>query len=341
MASVALAAAFGCGGKAQTGGGSSSGSSTGGEGGPTPLDGAADAPDSTPAGRHVTIGCPATPPSSTAACTHEGQFCEYGSDFDPRCNTLFFCSGGSWGSPINVGGATCGSIVAPTVGPNPAECPATRAGVTAGQTCTGSSTCAYDASNCTCGHYCRQFPIPLATCNPDAGIVQSCCDVSGPPTWHCFDGPPYCATNRPSVGDPCTHEGDSCAITAAFECGQTTLRCTGGTWQAPFESCPVSTARAKRDISYLGPDDVLRLRDALLGVKLATYKYKLGDPTEHLGFIIEDTPAGSPAVLASRERVDLYGYVSMAVAAIQQQQRQIHLLEQRLERVEHGRCKEP
>jgi hypothetical protein len=181
----------------------------------------------------------------------------------------------------------------------------------------------------------------LAKCDPDAGIVQSCCDVSGPPTWHCFDGPPYCATNHPSVGDPCTHEGDSCAITSAVECGQTTLRCTGGTWLAPFDTCPVSTARAKRDISYLGPDDVLRLRDPLLGVKLATYKYKLGDPSEHLGFIIEDTPSGSPAGLASRERVDLYGYLSMAVAAIQQQQRQIHLLEQRLERVEHGRCKEP
>jgi hypothetical protein len=81
------------------------------------------------------------------------------------------------------------------------------------------------------------------------------------------------------------------------------------------------------------------LRDALLSVKLASFKYKLGDPSGHLGFIIEDMPDGSPAVLGSRQRVDLYGYLSMAVAAIQQQQRQIDLLERRLERAEHDACK--
>lgn len=74
-------------------------------------------------------------------------------------------------------------------------------------------------------------------------------------------------------------------------------------------------------------------------MKLATYKYKVGDSSQHLGFIIEDMPNGSPAVLASRQRVDLYGYLSMAVAAIQRQQRQIDLLERRLERAEHAACK--
>jgi hypothetical protein len=37
-------------------------------------------------------------------------------------------------------------------------------------------------------------------------------------------------------------------------------------------------------------------------------------------------PGGSPAVLASRDRVDLYGYVSMAVASLQEQQREIDVL---------------
>lgn len=41
-------------------------------------------------------------------------------------------------------------------------------------------------------------------------------------------------------------------------------------------------------------------------------------------------PEGSPAVLASREQVDLYGYVSMAVAALQVQQKQIDELERQL-----------
>jgi hypothetical protein len=311
-------------------------------GGKPPDDASVDAPESTSAHGHVTIGCPATPPSAAAPCP-QNRFCEYGSDWDPRCNTIFLCDGASWGQPIHVGGddppPVCGSSVAPTVGPNPADCPATRSNVTPGQTCTGSSTCTYGASNCTCGHYCPSFPIQPPPCNPDAGVNQFCCDLSGPPTWNCFDGPAYCTTNRPSVGDPCTDATDSCAITPAVECGQTTLNCGDGTWRVVSSDCPVSTARAKRDISYLGPHDVGRLRDALLGVKLATYKYNVGDPSQHLGFIIEDMPNGSPAVLASRQRVDLYGYLSMAVAAIQQQQRQIDLLERRLERAEHDACK--
>jgi hypothetical protein len=109
--------------------------------------------------------------------------------------------------------------------------------------------------------------------------------------------------------------------------------CANGTWQLGGGECPVSTARAKRDIAYLSPVDEGRLRDELLGVRLARYRYKAGDPSTHLGFIIEDMPTGSPAVLASRERVDLYGYVSMTVATIQQQQEQIDRLEREVSRL--------
>jgi hypothetical protein len=62
---------------------------------------------------------------------------------------------------------------------------------------------------------------------------------------------------------------------------------------------------------------------------LATWRYNDEDPNarEHLGFIIDDQPLTSPAVRPTGDRVDLYGYTSMAVAAIQEQHRQIEALQ--------------
>lgn len=286
-----------------------------------------------------TIGCPSTPPwTRTTAngaenpCSVEGQICEYGTDFDPRCNTIVVCSSGEWAVPILGGGGTtkqCGAP-APTVPPNPSDCPATRATLPNGQSCSTSSKCSYDGSSCTCGVFCPSFPVGQRECDADAGITTSCCDRTKPPTWNCFDGPRNCPSPRPHIGDPCTTKDDTCALSPPAECGQTILKCDGKKWEMPRNECPISTARAKRDIAYVEPNDAKRLRDDLMRVQLATYRYKSGDPSPHLGFIIEDMPPASPAVLASREQVDLYGYVSMAVAAIQVQQKQIEKLEAEL-----------
>jgi hypothetical protein len=127
------------------------------------------------------------------------------------------------------------------------------------------------------------------------------------------------------VGTPCT-AGASCAIDAPAECGQTTMLCKNGVWNVDDTPCPISTARAKRDIAYIDREQLGKLHEETLGVKLATYRYKSGDDAQHLGFIIEDMRDGSPAVLRSRDRVDLYGYVSMAVASLQEQQREIDAL---------------
>jgi hypothetical protein len=77
-----------------------------------------------------------------------------------------------------------------------------------------------------------------------------------------------------------------------------------------------------------------------MSTRLATYRYKrpapLGmgpDDAPHLGFIIEDMPGGSAAVLPSRDRVDLYGYTSMTVASLQHQQREIDELRADLTRL--------
>ncbi len=92
--------------------------------------------------------------------------------------------------------------------------------------------------------------------------------------------------------------------------------------------CPISSAQHKENITYVDDKALEALAKNLLAVRLATYKYRPGvsDGDKHLGFIIEDQPSGSPAVLTSRERVDLYGYISMAVGAIQVQNKEIEAL---------------
>jgi hypothetical protein len=167
-------------------------------------------------------------------------------------------------------------------------------------------------------------------------MTQGCCDTTV--KWHCFDGPAYCKDPRPRIGSACTTEGERCATSAAVECGQGVITCQNGKWSIANTSCPISTRTKKKDIAYLGPEDQERLRAELMDVHLATYRYRAGDENEHLGFIIEDMPMDSPAVMASRQHVDLYGYTSMAVATIQRQQAEIDDLEQRLAKLE-AHCK--
>jgi len=281
--------------------------------------------------------CPASAPAQGSACNKDGLSCEYGNDFNPLCNTIVVCSGAKWASPVYYGGTRdCPSGPLPTSKPNPADCAATRGGVPVGTACSSMSTCAYDGSTCFCGAFCPSYPVGMPMCNADAGVTMNCCDKSKI-TWHCFDGPNYCAMPRPRIGSPCTMQGQECAAGPPVECGQTVIECDKGVWTVLDNSCPISTRRMKKNIAYLAPSDAERTRDELLSVRLATYRYKSGDDATHLGFIIEDMPEQSPAVMPSRERVDLYGYTSMAVATIQLQQAEIAALEKRLADVE-ARC---
>lgn len=123
----------------------------------------------------------------------------------------------------------------------------------------------------------------------------------------------------------------------------------GCAWDCRCESVPLaecacayltSTMRAKRDIAYVGASAEARLHDELMAVRLATYRYRpgvTGEENVHLGFIIEDMPDDSPAVLPSRERVDVYGYLSMAVAALKVQERELADLRARVARLEAAR----
>jgi len=92
--------------------------------------------------------------------------------------------------------------------------------------------------------------------------------------------------------------------------------------------CPRSNRSVKQDIRYLSHEDLERLADEVSKVRLTTYTYR--DPSlgtdGHLGFIIEDNPQ-SPAVYPNQQHVDLYGYTSMAVAALQVQEKQLRAQE--------------
>jgi len=91
--------------------------------------------------------------------------------------------------------------------------------------------------------------------------------------------------------------------------------------------CPISRRAYKENIRYLGAADLRRLHDELMKFPLATYHYKGPQVCSqtHLGFVIDDIEP-SEAVDAGREMVDLYGYTSMAVAALQTQARDIEAL---------------
>jgi hypothetical protein len=156
--------------------------------------------------------------------------------------------------------------------------------------------------------------------------------------WYSTCGDPVCSAPMPTPnagvpacgsiqeGDACTEENATCDPGAG--CG-VLLRCAA----KPIDTsnCPISSQKHKQDIEYLNESDLEKLAVLVQKIKLATYHYK-DQPTaeqKHLGFIIEDNPK-SPAVFTHRERVDLYGYASMAVAAVQVQQKQIRALEKQI-----------
>jgi uncharacterized small protein (DUF1192 family) len=68
-----------------------------------------------------------------------------------------------------------------------------------------------------------------------------------------------------------------------------------------------------------------------MSLPLASYRYKdAAGAGPQLGFIIEDV---EPSVAVSGDHVNMYGYLSMAVAAIQEQQAQIAALQGELEQL--------
>jgi hypothetical protein len=131
------------------------------------------------------------------------------------------------------------------------------------------------------------------------------------------------------VGSACSSKGNTCGTPTVANCG-VTLICDD---HDPATDCPLSSRMFKDDIQYMGDAELEALHDEALRIKLATYNYKaqVADPRpKHLGFIIEDDPH-SLAVDQTHNRVDLYGYVSMVVASMQVQEKEIAELKRELE----------
>jgi hypothetical protein len=97
----------------------------------------------------------------------------------------------------------------------------------------------------------------------------------------------------------------------------------------------VSRRDSKRDIQYLSDDELAVAESAVRKIPLARFNYKWDAPNERrrLGFIIEDV-APSPGVDEAQGVVDLYGYTSLAVAALQEQAREIEQLRQEVDELQ-------
>lgn len=159
--------------------------------------------------------------------------------------------------------------------------------------------------------------------------------------WYTTCGDPVCGmpTADPNLvdctgqveGDPCSTDGDLCEI-ANDDCN-TNMICAASDPKDDPNGCPISLASKKHDIEYITDRDRDRIREDLMTMPLATWKYNTESrgEKEHLGFIIDDQPASSPALRPTGERVDLYGYTSMAVAALQAQNKEIQSLRAELD----------
>jgi hypothetical protein len=103
--------------------------------------------------------------------------------------------------------------------------------------------------------------------------------------------------------------------------------------------CPISRARYKRDIRYLDRRELSEVAEQVLRTPLARWRYK-DDTTarERMGFIIEDV---EPSPSVDGDQVNLYGYTSMAVAALQVQAEQIETLRRELAQLKRQLARRP
>ncbi len=295
----AVVAALACSGKTTEVSGGDGGSSSGTSGTSGGTSGSSGGSSGSSGG--LVSGCPASPPTGGDACKSAQLQCEYGTDTRPLCNTIATCDGSKWNvTPPQQAGC-------PTPPPGP-SCPASYAAVPVGSTCTTAQSCTYPQGTCSCEIY----------CGPQ-GPVGRVCDAGTPLTWVCTGASNGCPAIRPHAGTACTQEQQFCSY---GDCSEPAMRCVNGAWQLQQQGCPVSTRTKKQEIRYLDEADLQALTDRTLSTRLATYRYTSGDPSQHLGFIIEDDPE-SPAVMSDRGHVDLYAYSSMAVATLQMQGREI------------------
>jgi hypothetical protein len=255
---------------------------------------------------------------------------------------------------VGLGAAACGgSTDVPVLQNSGSDLNAIDAGTgkcgatacTSGQLCCASAdesctpTC---TSVATCPVYGRPCKLPTE----DGGTVDAAPPPPPPPppafTWYTTCGDPVCRAPAdggtpvvcPAVGSPCKTKGEMCGDPATADCGVVQV-CDDHDPKGGAGGCPISTKKAKDEIAYVDAAALQRLHDETLQMRLATYRYKgpFVDPKDpnakHLGFIVEDQPQ-SLSVDRGHDRVDLYGYMSMAVATMQVQEKEIAQLKREI-----------
>jgi hypothetical protein len=213
--------------------------------------------------------------------------------------------------------------------------------------CVTSCTCVpapTDAGSASCSNVpACEFACPEGTINPvdDAGCTHSCeCVVPGSPAgrlslfYTCGDpvcqgytggsGAPLCSTE--TAGGPCNIEGTRCD--PQDDCNSLLICSTSDPKLGPG-GCPISRRSTKQDIHYVDDMERAQYQRELLEMKLAIWRYKHDPAKKRLGIIIDDDE-DSPAVDARRDQLDLYGYTSMVVAALQVQAREIDELKRQV-----------
>ena len=265
-------------------------------------------------------GCPSSAPAQGIACAAMSLECEYGSDPNIACDTVARCDTKGW----NVTSPSASGCPTPPLGPT---CPATFAAVKEGAACSTPTTCGYQQGTCSCAVYCGpQYPLGHA------------CDAGTPTTWHCEGGGGMgCPDGRPRIGSACATDQQACSY---GDCNSIGVVCQSGTWHSALHGCPISTRHYKEGIHYLSVDERRAAAAEALDTQLATYQYTIGDRDPRLGFIIEDQPEQSHSVVHGKDRVDLYGYTSSTLAAVQVQQEEIRELQRLVQDLkdEVGHC---
>ena len=174
------------------------------------------------------------------------------------------------------------------------------------------------------------------------------CDPPPPPppasyTYYTTCGDPVCGGHRDNGVPACTteKEGDKCA-TLDKRCDpgngcNSLVTCASKDPKQQPGGCPISRRRYKTDVAYVSQPELVRYHEQMRRVRLATYAYRdapkdQGGARRRLGFLIE-VQEQSMSVDPERDMVDLYGYTSMAVAALQVQGQKIEALEKELGRL--------
>ncbi len=178
------------------------------------------------------------------------------------------------------------------------------------------------------------FLLSVTRCTPSEPKLQwffTC----GDPVCNGYTGPTdgVALCDKEEAGSSCTDEGAACD--PEDDCNAL-LTCAAEDPTAQEGGCPISRRAYKHDIRYLNEAERDAAGAQALQLHLATWAYNHAPPGEraHLGFIIDDLDAGSPAVSVDGDHVDLYGYTSMAVAAVQAQDKRLRDDEARIAQLE-------